>query len=851
MLITSKSSVKHILLFTLFTSLFACGGGGGGGSDPVTGNDALTLSTDQLNFTADVAAAKPASKNITGTITGIDVNVRVDIIISGTAITDAVYIPAGTNSGQLTVKPTLPATLGVGTHKATITVYVCPDQGVTCVGNNSQITGSPKTVNVTYIVTGAVASTALNINGKVYDAELPGAEVTFYYSDNANQPIASTITDNNGNYSVNFTVAVADRNKSIIAIARRGSIVLRSVIGNAGTVADASAAAGGTLSSFNYPAAIVSNVTTAIVAVVRFETGAVPSTQAEIDTAIALIKANPLLVQKVIDIAAIIKAVVDYGVSTTIGTITATETNTLAMILANGQARNVKFTLDLAAKQAGLPDAATLVAKVTQDPVTAAQIPTNITGLAATIVNGNSFVVLDSITSGTILIFDGAGKYTSYSNDVMDTPSVGTYSVSGSLITLVEMKSGVVISTIKATILSGNINSFQVSVTIDSVNAGVRNLRRIIPVSTAANSVNNIQTTSLQTKTFVDVAISQSAVIPTLCDGNMLSGGALVTATAAVTNIGCKEHVSGMLKLTSPNLAVVNTVYIGFLADSWDGTTISQAINAVVFNLTEATFNRAYQPLDVDPLTGGPANNRIVLRVHHNKKVTMRIATTGTGSAMDPVIGDYYRNNNKNTNAFSQNIYVAQTVNAFGAIKLNYSTLLDGTRLRYSVKLGKQSGTRLNAVFRTNENTNAIPASLNNPLSAVNSRSLYKLSALTESDILAGSSAAQFRFSNLVDSTKFSTVNFSNVGNARLGKITKADGTVIQTTWAIATVPSAVPNSTAIYLATLTVTETATGNKRYYYVDKTFGTNSFVLGSFRVDAAGTYTKVRGFIATRR
>lgn len=133
--------------------LASCGGGGGGGGGSSGAPaDQFTTSTAALNFTADIDSATPASQSITGTVTNVNTPIRVDVVIIGTAIASADFNLSGTNSGTLNVVPKAPADLGVGTHTDKITVYVCTDLAG-CVGSPTQLSGSPKVVNVTYTVT--------------------------------------------------------------------------------------------------------------------------------------------------------------------------------------------------------------------------------------------------------------------------------------------------------------------------------------------------------------------------------------------------------------------------------------------------------------------------------------------------------------------------------------------------------------------------------------------------------------------------------------------------------------------------------------------------------------------------
>lgn len=847
----TKGRILSSLFIPLVASLFACGGGGGGGGGgpAPSPQNGLTISTTQLNFSADVAAATPAPKIISGSIIGANSNVRIDVVVAGTAIAKATFALTGGDNGQLTVTAKSPALLGIGSYTDTIKIYACTNNiNISCIGQ-PQIQGSPKVVNVSYTVTGATNNTSIKLNGKVYDTQLSGAEVTLYYSDNFNKPIAVTTSDNNGNYSVTLNIAPANRNKSIVAVARRGNIKLRALLGNAGALADASAVAGGKLSSTSFPTANITNVSTAIIAIVRFQTGSIPTSQAAIDAALKLIADSPTLSQKVIDIAAIIKAVVDYGVQTNIGTANSKETDNLAQILAIDNNRISPAGIFLAMSQlAGVPTKVNLLAQVSNDPILAAQLPisaTNAAALATEMALGNSYAIIDPDGSGTIVKFTSAGVYTQYTNSNMDVAVTGTYTVAGAIITI--NAPAAFTSPLAVTVIAGNKNSIQVSLSKAGVAAGIGNLRRIIPVSTALNSPNNMNISVLQNKELIDFENSRATDIASVCDA-VKNDGAVIgnnPASPALSGFTCQAHASGTLKLVSPDLTREPNYYIGFMPDGWNGTVLSQAFSAIVLSTIDASASRGYQPIAINATTGSPINNKRVMRIDNNNSISLRMVTaTGTDAAtgIKFALTDNYKNNLKTVN---RKIYIAQSVaNQFNTT-VNYSTKLPaGNAIRYSVRLGKSSGGKLNAVFKSIDDANLLPLSLQNPLKTITTRVVYNLSALTISDLIVPTFAfGSYRVTNLLDSTDISQVTFNSngAGSSRKNNILKPF------TWIEAVVTSAVPGSTATYAKTIIVTDSATGNKSYWYADKSFGNSSFVIGSFGVDSTGKFNKIKASI----
>ena len=167
----SNSRQLILIVFVAFyVILAACSGGGSGGSDSDSNNDSsgVRLSTNVLTFTGPNTNSTPPSQIITATVTGVTSGtLYIKIVSTGSAVASITNIFVnGTTSGQGTINPASASALGPGLHTSTITVYVCttdPD----C--TSGQLAGSPQIVNVTYTITGVVASPS-SINFTVGDA---------------------------------------------------------------------------------------------------------------------------------------------------------------------------------------------------------------------------------------------------------------------------------------------------------------------------------------------------------------------------------------------------------------------------------------------------------------------------------------------------------------------------------------------------------------------------------------------------------------------------------------------------------------------------------------------------------
>jgi hypothetical protein len=129
------------------------GGGGGGGGGP---QGTLTLSPTTLTFTTNDLAQTPASQFVNATInTNASGTIYLRIVSTGPAVANInTILITGPTTGQGTVVPAIPASLGPGSHTSTITVTACTSDPM-C---SSGIIGSPQTVAVTYNIAGVTSS---------------------------------------------------------------------------------------------------------------------------------------------------------------------------------------------------------------------------------------------------------------------------------------------------------------------------------------------------------------------------------------------------------------------------------------------------------------------------------------------------------------------------------------------------------------------------------------------------------------------------------------------------------------------------------------------------------------------
>jgi hypothetical protein len=128
----------------------------------------LSLSTNVLTFAAHNTNSAPPSQVITATITGVTSDtLYVVVVATGPAVASISSLDfINDTTVQGTIDPESPDVLGPGVHTGTITVYACttdPDCSA------EQLAGSPQTIDVTYTITGVVASVS-SLNYSVGDS---------------------------------------------------------------------------------------------------------------------------------------------------------------------------------------------------------------------------------------------------------------------------------------------------------------------------------------------------------------------------------------------------------------------------------------------------------------------------------------------------------------------------------------------------------------------------------------------------------------------------------------------------------------------------------------------------------
>jgi hypothetical protein len=149
----------------LVAALHGCSGGGGGdGGGGGSNAPSYSLSSSSVAFSANQGGVAPPPQVVTVTVTSGTLFVKTSQ--TGNAFGHTFSLTSPT-TGQITITPGV--TFNAGTSSGTITVHACTD--AFC---QNDIAGSPKTIDVTYTVTGlGVAPTAINFESTTGQAAAP------------------------------------------------------------------------------------------------------------------------------------------------------------------------------------------------------------------------------------------------------------------------------------------------------------------------------------------------------------------------------------------------------------------------------------------------------------------------------------------------------------------------------------------------------------------------------------------------------------------------------------------------------------------------------------------------------
>ena len=604
-------------------------------------------------------------------------------------------------------------------------------------------------------------TTPLTIKGIVNDAIITSAQVELLLDGTV---VATTTSNGSGQYSFSLNTTAAQRAQVAVIQARRGNLALQSLLGVLQSVVNTKNSSNSVTQS-NFPQVVVSNVTTAMIAVMQQQNGGtLPTDQAGIDALVATIRSDSGLQTLVTRIAAAIKAVVDYGADPT-SINGSTDTQTLANYLANNVANiDTNMSTLIATANGGVTEA-DLTNQVQTDPLTAAQLPTTVSD--ADIV-GHYYLV----GNNTMLYFPDTSNMiiNQYSNISTGNPgNSGTWSYATGVLTL-QFTDNKGAHTIVATILGGNPNAFELSVVFDGVPDDNVVMQRMEPVGTN----DNIAESDLTGQIFVDFAGSNASKFSSSCDRVTKDGW--VSGTDGTLPAAC-DTVSGMIVI-SPDWAAVSLpdggkIIIALLADAWDSTAMSVRKSTSFISWEKNPTNgnvvqdggRGYvgRNSGANPCFSCPAGTTsqpIKLRFDTDGKISMRLLVSDFVDAINPGKQIIFSNSAAPNEKYFK---PGQTVGGWPyAVNQSADDMAGTIRPRVVVNLGNYAGSELRALFKVDNLTNNAPLT-------VMTRVQYNLQQMTEAD-LAGKT---FTVTHL-DQAGTETFTFNGDGT---GSVTNQTGT--------------------------------------------------------------------------
>jgi uncharacterized repeat protein (TIGR02543 family) len=136
--------IKNLALLFLASSVLIGCGGGGGGSGPKA---QLTINRDTVSFSGEVGGVTPSAQSVVGTVNNATQDIYILVAYTNPNVVADVRVSVSGNQGTMLIYPANPASLGEGQYNSQITVNVCTDPNC-----NRQVSGSPRTINVSYDV---------------------------------------------------------------------------------------------------------------------------------------------------------------------------------------------------------------------------------------------------------------------------------------------------------------------------------------------------------------------------------------------------------------------------------------------------------------------------------------------------------------------------------------------------------------------------------------------------------------------------------------------------------------------------------------------------------------------------
>jgi len=683
----------------------------------------------------------------------------------------------------------------------------------------------------------------LTINGSVYDSAVPNATVELLVGGTV---VATGTTDAQGNYSLYLNTTSAQRALRAVVRARRGKVVLQSLLGNLQTVVNARDSSKTVDQSF-FPKAVVSHVTTAVLAVIQDQNGgSLPDDQNSIDNLIDAVTNNTTLQDLVTQIAAAVKAVVDYEADPGAVNSGLSDTGSMADFLA-GDAANIAANLTaLVSTATGGVTEGDLVDEVQNDPIVAVQLPSTVDN---TDITGNYYIIgedtmLHFVDGTNMDIFD-YGTITTGGN-----PAMWSYLSGVMTITFSDQDGN---HTVTATILGGTVNAVLVNIVFDGSNEGDLVMRRMEPVGTIGS---NIAESDIVNKIFVNFAGQHSALFPANCNNSDVGWISSPDGTIPMT---CSLSNSNGMIIIDPDWAAVGApeggnIVLGLLSDAWNNNsmTMNLSSNFVDWELDpfgdpDATIGRGYigrdsgaNPCFTCPM--GTDSHPISLRITTptdtaNGVVSLRLLSNDYVDVNTPAEMVIYTDGSSTLR--EKYNWPAQDVSAAGwpdlvSLSANTNTLASSAGPRLVVNLGTHAGDQLRAVFVVDNLTTNTPLTMT-------TRRQYNLEEIVAGDI----SGKTFAFADIQgDGSGTVTFNANNTGS-----VTES-GSTQSFTWSIdADALTDFAYSAAGHQYTTLLLNWPDGSQTVVYRSADLGDGTIIIGMYEKDNTNAVTSVSGGFLT--
>lgn len=375
--------------------------------------------------------------------------------------------------------------------------------------------------------------------------------------------VASGVSDANGKFSVNLPVMDEDHTKQVVVKARRISdkVAYTSLVGTVGNVVSEAAGPKNEVNASTLNELNVTNVTTAVYALLDDLDNDLTKTPSqlsddEVTQLKAQIKAAANLQAKVVDAAAAILAVVDYGATLNYDGSGIADTEALAAAIV--KKTDSQAELDLVSATTALVTSAELESEVTTDATLASQLI--VPALVPSDLVGNSyfsghnvifrFVSYDIAAGSGVAQLGDYDAITGVDSESFNGTSFGastampdqTWTMSGDQISISGFDEDGAPHSVDISLHGGTVDAMPITATFNSTNTATTNLIRMRDANSLLQvGTQNLDFTLVPAVSF-DLEGGEIAQMPMACDdfasGQMSLDGSMMMVTCTISASG-------------------------------------------------------------------------------------------------------------------------------------------------------------------------------------------------------------------------------------------------------------------------------------------------------------------------